>query len=225
MCGSFPSVSSHTLSTKSALGSVWAAPLPFRDWLQLFWSGMSSAAGAPCLSSSSRSSSSRCRAQHARAVVPRRLQVAACHRCVVRTLIARPPPSHTTSSRGLAFAAAVKGRNSDAQPDAAAEAVESSSSSAGGSPPTEAAATRPQQPAGLQRAPGQQQEGEEQEDSAGVKAALAMLRFYKSAISPLLQPACRFLPTCSGAPEVHDPAAALLLSLCCSAALPGSTLA
>ena len=29
------------------------------------------------------------------------------------------------------------------------------------------------------------------------RAALAALRFYKTAISPLLQPACRFLPTCS----------------------------
>ena len=28
-------------------------------------------------------------------------------------------------------------------------------------------------------------------------AALGMLRFYKNAISPLLQPACRFQPTCS----------------------------
>lgn len=29
------------------------------------------------------------------------------------------------------------------------------------------------------------------------KIALAILRFYKRAISPLLPPACRFLPTCS----------------------------
>ncbi|KAL4452362.1 hypothetical protein ABPG75_008024 [Micractinium tetrahymenae] len=40
-------------------------------------------------------------------------------------------------------------------------------------------------------------EREQQQQSAGVAAALAMLRFYKSAISPLLPPACRFLPTCS----------------------------
>lgn len=31
----------------------------------------------------------------------------------------------------------------------------------------------------------------------GVRIALSLLRFYKTAISPLLQPACRFLPTCS----------------------------
>jgi hypothetical protein len=31
-----------------------------------------------------------------------------------------------------------------------------------------------------------------------VKAALAALKFYKAAISPLLPNACRFLPTCSG---------------------------
>ena len=29
------------------------------------------------------------------------------------------------------------------------------------------------------------------------RLALRMLRFYKSAISPLLPPSCRFLPTCS----------------------------
>lgn len=29
------------------------------------------------------------------------------------------------------------------------------------------------------------------------RAALAMLRFYKRAISPLLPPSCRFQPTCS----------------------------
>lgn len=34
-------------------------------------------------------------------------------------------------------------------------------------------------------------------DSAPLSAALAALRFYKAAISPLLPPSCRFLPTCS----------------------------
>ncbi len=34
-------------------------------------------------------------------------------------------------------------------------------------------------------------------ESAGIRAALAALRFYKVAISPLLPPSCRFLPTCS----------------------------
>ena len=34
-------------------------------------------------------------------------------------------------------------------------------------------------------------------DSAGVRAALVALKFYKAAISPLLPASCRFLPTCS----------------------------
>ena len=38
---------------------------------------------------------------------------------------------------------------------------------------------------------------EEGEESAGVKVALGVLRFYKREISPLLPPSCRFLPTCS----------------------------
>jgi putative membrane protein insertion efficiency factor len=33
--------------------------------------------------------------------------------------------------------------------------------------------------------------------SRGSAAVLAMLRFYKRFISPLLPPACRFTPTCS----------------------------
>lgn len=33
--------------------------------------------------------------------------------------------------------------------------------------------------------------------SPGVRAALAALRFYKEALSPLMQSTCRFLPTCS----------------------------
>jgi len=37
----------------------------------------------------------------------------------------------------------------------------------------------------------------EDEQSAGVRAALSALRFYKRQISPLLPPGCRFLPTCS----------------------------
>lgn len=39
----------------------------------------------------------------------------------------------------------------------------------------------------------------QEEERAEVSAALALLRFYKSTISPLLPPSCRFLPTCSGA--------------------------
>ncbi|CAA7033616.1 unnamed protein product [Microthlaspi erraticum] len=40
------------------------------------------------------------------------------------------------------------------------------------------------------------QDGEEQE-SVGVKAALAVLRFYKREISPVLPRSCRYVPTCS----------------------------
>ncbi|XP_023641130.1 UPF0161 protein At3g09310 isoform X2 [Capsella rubella] len=40
------------------------------------------------------------------------------------------------------------------------------------------------------------QDGEE-EDSVGVKAALAMLKFYKREISPVLPRSCRYVPTCS----------------------------
>ncbi|XP_033147910.1 UPF0161 protein At3g09310 isoform X2 [Brassica rapa] len=40
------------------------------------------------------------------------------------------------------------------------------------------------------------EDGEEQE-SVGVKAALAMLRFYKREISPVLPRSCRYVPTCS----------------------------
>lgn len=47
-----------------------------------------------------------------------------------------------------------------------------------------AAATRDEQ---------QQEKG----DSPGVKAALAMLRWYKSTVSPMMPSTCRFLPTCS----------------------------
>ncbi|PKI43467.1 UPF0161 protein At3g09310 [Punica granatum] len=38
---------------------------------------------------------------------------------------------------------------------------------------------------------------DEKEDSAGVKVALSMLRFYKREISPLLPNSCRYIPTCS----------------------------
>ncbi|CAF2102499.1 hypothetical protein BRARA_E03097 [Brassica rapa] len=44
--------------------------------------------------------------------------------------------------------------------------------------------------------PDSPQDGEEQE-SVGVKAALAMLRFYKREISPVLPRSCRYVPTCS----------------------------
>eukprot|EP00775_Hariotina_reticulata_P012548 gene12549-12681_t len=34
-------------------------------------------------------------------------------------------------------------------------------------------------------------------DSPGVQAALALLRWYKGVLSPMMQSTCRFLPTCS----------------------------
>jgi hypothetical protein len=42
----------------------------------------------------------------------------------------------------------------------------------------------------------QPQDGDSQ-DSPGVRAALAMLRWYKGALSPNMASTCRFLPTCS----------------------------
>jgi len=36
-----------------------------------------------------------------------------------------------------------------------------------------------------------------EEDTLGVRLALAALRFYKSEISPFLPPSCRYFPTCS----------------------------
>jgi hypothetical protein len=52
---------------------------------------------------------------------------------------------------------------------------------------------------------GNENENERDEDGAaddpsldvGARAALAFLRFYREGLSPLLQPACRYQPTCS----------------------------
>ncbi|WPT11854.1 UPF0161 protein [Picochlorum sp. SENEW3] len=35
------------------------------------------------------------------------------------------------------------------------------------------------------------------QEKVGVRIALSMLQFYKTAISPILPPSCRFVPTCS----------------------------
>ena len=43
----------------------------------------------------------------------------------------------------------------------------------------------------------EQQDTQQVEDNPAVQAALAALRFYKAAISPLLPPSCRYIPTCS----------------------------
>lgn len=96
-----------------------------------------------------------------------------------RQLIPRQQPRG--SGRGPSSAAALK-EGSAAERQAAPDAPPTAPQQAGAQPPAE-----------------QQQQEEQQQDSAGVRAALAALRFYKAAISPLLPPACRFLPTCSGA--------------------------
>ena len=38
---------------------------------------------------------------------------------------------------------------------------------------------------------------EEEQDGPVIQLALALLRFYRTQISPLTPPACRFVPTCS----------------------------
>lgn len=107
----------------------------------------------------------------------RQRQIAACHRCLAaRPLIpaaaGRQPPLHGT--RGLSCAAVLKDEAEPQQRDAAT-------------------------PMQQTHAPQAEQSQQEQQDSAGVQAALSMLKFYKAAISPLLPPSCRFQPTCSGA--------------------------
>lgn len=142
---------------------------------------------------SSSSSGSTIRMLALRTAQPGRLQVAACHRCLVqparqRSLIQHHLPKQQQlqhNGRHLSSAAVLKDGQEVQQTGAAAEKV---------------VAQQRQQAADGQQ--GQQQPAEqqqEQQDSAGVKAALAMLKFYKAAISPLLPPACRFQPTCSGA--------------------------
>jgi putative membrane protein insertion efficiency factor len=40
-------------------------------------------------------------------------------------------------------------------------------------------------------------EFDDKSETLPVKIALSMLQFYKTGISPLMQPSCRFQPTCS----------------------------
>ncbi|MBI1919989.1 MAG: membrane protein insertion efficiency factor YidD [Geobacter sp.] len=51
-----------------------------------------------------------------------------------------------------------------------------------------------------------------------LKAMLAMVSGYRTFLSPLLPPACRFYPTCSeyavGALQKHGPAKGLVLTFC-----------
>lgn len=131
-----------------------------------------------------------------RLVRTRRLQIEACHRCLARHLV---PPLQVqrggsgtgSTARSPAAVAALR----DAQHQQATTAEDKTlfnqqEQQGGAGPRREQAAAQPPAPA--------EQQGQDEQQSAGVAAALAMLRFYKSAISPLLPPACRFLPTCSG---------------------------
>ena len=45
--------------------------------------------------------------------------------------------------------------------------------------------------------PEQAEEFDDKSETLPVKIALSMLQFYKTGISPLMQPSCRFQPTCS----------------------------
>ena len=114
----------------------------------------------------------------------RRLEVTACARCLAAGRRPLVPALQQPSCRGPGSTAAVKEGTGPAQSQ-----QQQQQQAAGGT------AIEQQQQGAAQPA----QAGEEQQkDSPGVRAALAALRFYKGAISPLLPPACRFLPTCSG---------------------------
>lgn len=116
----------------------------------------------------------------------RRLEVAACHRCLQQTQRQLIPRLQQHGSRGPGGPNVLKEGSAARAADTAADAAQRAPA-----PPE-----RQQQAGQKQQQPGQQGQ---QEDTAGVRAALTALRFYKAAISPLLPPACRFLPTCSGA--------------------------
>ncbi len=123
-----------------------------------------------------------------------RLQVQACHRCLARQLVPslqlQRSGGASSTARGPAAPAAL--REAPQQQGTGKDNLIKQQEQQGGAGPKreQAAAAQPPAPA--------EQQGQEEQQSAGVAAALAVLRFYKSAISPLLPPACRFLPTCSG---------------------------
>ena len=150
---------------------------------------LSLAAAPPCRASGP-PTSCRIRADSVAALPARsrrRLAVAACARCLTSGRRPLVPALQQPGCRGPACAAAVKQQGSS--PAAAQQQQQ----------PRGGSAEAPQQGA-APPAPAQdgQQAEEEQQQGVGVRAALAALRFYKAAISPLLPPACRFLPTCSG---------------------------
>lgn len=126
----------------------------------------------------------------------RKLQVEACHRCLARQLVSPPQLQRGVASGGTVRGPAAPAALPEAPQQQGAErrALNNQQQQQGGTGPQQ------EQTAGVQPPEPAEQQGQEQEQeqSAGVAAALAMLRFYKSAISPLLPPACRFLPTCSG---------------------------
>ncbi|PRW57085.1 hypothetical protein C2E21_3921 [Chlorella sorokiniana] len=114
----------------------------------------------------------------------RRLEVTACARCLAAGRRPLVPALQQPGCRGPAAAAAVK--KEAERPSLQTQQQRQQRQQAG----DESSTDRSQQGA----APAGE---EQQQDSIGVRAALAALKFYKGAISPLLPPACRFLPTCS----------------------------
>jgi uncharacterized protein len=126
----------------------------------------------------------------------------ACRECV----------AHTAAAASAAHAAAVSsargkpGRGWQRAPPAPLAALGSGGDSDGASlsPSEEAEAG-----AEARRGPGDGDDGDARtststnpflpsaDDPPALAAALAALRFYKAAISPLLPPSCRFLPSCS----------------------------
>ena len=96
----------------------------------------------------------------------------ACRECVAAAALSSPPARPNLLQRGASASplAALGPKDEEEEEDAP-----SSSSSYSSSDPM-----RPSS-----------------DDAPPLAAALAALRFYKAAISPLLPPSCRFLPTCS----------------------------
>ncbi|KAL4857333.1 hypothetical protein ACK3TF_002617 [Chlorella vulgaris] len=110
-----------------------------------------------------------------------RLRVQACHRCLLDR-----PQRHLISLPRQLSGGSSSNSSSNTSSNSSRNPIRSSSALKEGTEGAEET-IREAGPAAAQEA----------EDSAGVKAALAALKFYKAAISPLLPNACRFLPTCS----------------------------
>lgn len=81
--------------------------------------------------------------------------------------------------------------NSSAALSGAAAASTSGSKSEQTAPPL------PQTPPPASLLPDKGEGGEEKSQGLGVRAVLAALAFYRNSISPLMQPSCRYVPSCS----------------------------